>query len=164
MILKFHFKIKDNTHKFTHFSDCCPHHLPFKTNDLFFIIYLSCYFFVYSTPHIRQNPVRSHLWVEEEFDHLLWSSVSRPQVRDHPIEGRHCDKLWCECVCEWVPWFVLILGYLCGFTAFTATESEWALTCDIVVTSYGLRWCLSLGDLIKMEKVTVSLGLCNLLK
>ena len=100
--------------------------------------------------------------MEEEFDHLLWSSVRRPQVRDRPIEGRHCDKLWSECVCEWVPWFVLILGYLCGFAAFTATESEWALTCDIVVTSYGLRWCLSLGDPIKIEKVTVSLGLCNL--
>ena len=27
-----------------------------------------------------------------------------------------------------------------------ATESEWALTCSSMVTSYGSEWCLSLGD------------------
>ena len=35
---------------------------------------------------------------------------------------------------------------LCGFRAFVARESEWALACSSVVTSYGSRPCLPLGD------------------
>ena len=36
---------------------------------------------------------------------------------------------------------------LCGFTAFVSRESEWALACSSMVTSYGSRWYLPLGDL-----------------
>ena len=35
---------------------------------------------------------------------------------------------------------------LCGFRAFVATESQWALACGSVVTSHGSRLCLPLGD------------------
>ena len=45
-----------------------------------------------------QNPVRSRLQTEEEFDHFLQSSVRRPPVRDLPTVEKHCDKLWSKCV------------------------------------------------------------------
>ena len=41
---------------------------------------------------------------------------------------------------------LVLQARLCGFTAFVATESEWALPCGSVVTSYGSRQCLPLGD------------------
>ena len=39
------------------------------------------------------------------------------------------------------PDFLALKAGLCGFTAFKAMESKWALACSFVVTSYGSRVC-----------------------
>ena len=41
---------------------------------------------------------------------------------------------------------LVLQARLCGFVVFMATESEWALACGSIVTSYSSRQCLPLGD------------------
>ena len=90
--------------------------------------------------------------MEDEFDHLPWSSVRRPPVRDLPGEGRHCDKLWSECVCKWAPGLPPFQGTCVASRPSRLQSLEWALTCDFIVTSYGLRRCLSLGTRLNLKK------------
>ena len=42
--------------------------------------------------------------------------------------------------------------------AFVAMESEWALACAYVVTSYGSRWCLPLGEPVPPCKADADQG------